>query len=86
MCITKLTDLNSRIVGMSYPACWSAFVSFAPPNTFVMRFRLQTIVAMPISVRHRLTHASTDGDPKMRYLIVAKGCQLCIGAISSLPV
>jgi hypothetical protein len=66
------------ITGMAatlYQAGRSASITFVAPSTFVMRFRLYAIVARPIStLAPDNPRISKRGCPKMRYLIVAKGC------------
>lgn len=58
-----------------YQARRSASVVLVAPSTFVMRFRLYAIVARPTSTpAPDNPRISKRGCPKMRYLIVAKGC------------
>src|SRR5271156_1141941 len=54
---------------------WRASVSLAAPSTFVMRLMLYAMLARPISMRAPDSpRISKRGCPKMRYLMVAKGC------------
>jgi hypothetical protein len=66
------------ITGMAatrYQARRSAAVTLVAPSTFVMRFKLYAIVARPIStLAPDNPRISKRGCPKIRYLIVAKGC------------
>lgn len=54
---------------------WKASVSLVPPSTFVMCLMLYAMVARPKSTRApESPRIRSQGWPKMRYLMVAKGC------------
>src|ERR1700728_3402914 len=66
---------SARTIAAPYQECCSASVSLIAPRTVVMRFRLYAIVARPISTRAPDSpRIKRRGCPKIRYLIVAKGC------------
>jgi hypothetical protein len=64
----------SRDTSIDYQGSRSVLISLAAPNAFVMRFRFQAIVAMPILDRRPVSpRMKRQGCQNLGYLIVANG-------------
>jgi len=73
--VCRFATTEGRTIAAHHQEWCKASVNLVAPSTFVMRFRLYAIVTSPISTRAPDNpRIRKRGCPKIRYLIVAKGC------------